>query len=157
MSRTGNLPYQFLLKASVPTLQSFELSRLNHAANLKKQISELIDQYLDESTAALLARAMILRMTRARPHSVDRKRQLPAPHSAIASDRLLVSARSISSTRAIAAGRAIHAGRSASTEPSIASTRAIPSARAVLRSEFVSDVEIQHGMHFGFLARSHAR
>ena len=158
MSRSENLPYQFLLKASVPTLQSFELSRLNHAANLKKQIVDLIDQYLDESTAALLARAMIMRMNRSRPSSVDRKLQFPPPRSDHFGPRLLSAARSISSARGPSASRAIPPARSVSTRAqSIASTRAIPSARAVLRSEFVSDVEIQHGMHFGFLARSHAR
>jgi hypothetical protein len=132
MSRADSLPYQFLLKASVPTLESFELSRLNHAANLKKQISDLIDQYLDESTAALLARAMILRMNRARPHSVDRKRQLAAPRS-IASQRVLASARSITPSRAI------------------------PSSRALPRSKPAIEVQIQRGMSFDLFAKSHAR
>ncbi len=100
MPRNDNLPYQFLLKASVPTLESFELSRLNHAANLKKQIADLIEQYLDESTAALLARAMIMRMNCVRQNSVDRKRQLPAPRSAPPA-RGMPATRSISSVRAI--------------------------------------------------------
>ncbi len=98
MPHSENLPYQFLLKASVPTLESFELSRLNHAANLKKQIADLIDQYLDESAAALLARAMIMRMQRSRPSSVDRKRQLSLP-------RAITTRRSLSATRPISATR----------------------------------------------------
>ncbi len=118
MPRSENLPYQFLLKASVPTLESFELSRLNHAANLKKQIADLIEQYLDESTAALLARAMITRMLRSRSHSVDRKRQLPAP-------------RSIASTCVISAAR------------SISSSRSVPVPRSVLRPKSTRDLEIE--------------
>jgi hypothetical protein len=156
MPRADNLPYQFLLKASVPTLESFELSRLNHAANLKKQISALIDQYLDESAAALLARAMIMRMNHARPHSVDRKRQLLAPRSN-GSKRVLATARSISTTRALSASGAIHGGRAASTERMISPTRAIASTRAVLRPKSAGDLEIQHGMRLDLFAKRHAR
>jgi hypothetical protein len=37
-------------------LQSFELSRLTHAANLRKEIGALLDQWIDESSEAMLAR-----------------------------------------------------------------------------------------------------
>src|SRR5216684_5982633 len=49
-------PWEFLLSASRNSLQSFELSRLNHAANLRKEIGALLDQWLEESSAAMLAR-----------------------------------------------------------------------------------------------------
>jgi hypothetical protein len=52
-------PWEFLLSASRTTLQSFELSRLAHAANLRKEIGELLDQYCEESTSAMLARWLI--------------------------------------------------------------------------------------------------
>lgn len=52
-------PWEFLLSASRTTLQSYELSRLSHAANLRKEILELPDQYLEEKTSALLARWLI--------------------------------------------------------------------------------------------------
>jgi len=52
-------PWEFLLSASRTTLQSYELSRLAHAANLRKEIGELIDQYLEENTSAMLARWLI--------------------------------------------------------------------------------------------------
>ena len=81
MPRNCSIPYEFLSKASVPTLESFELSRLNHAANLKKQINELVEQWLDESAAALLARAMILRINRMKTQQPSRQRQLQAPRS----------------------------------------------------------------------------
>jgi hypothetical protein len=132
MPRADSLPYQFLLKASVPTLESFELSRLNHAANLKKQIADLIEQYLDESTAALLARAMIMRSLRLRPNGADRKRQLPAP-------------RSITSTRAISATRPI------------SSTRSIISARAATRSKISRECEIPQMVQTSLFAKCHAR
>ena len=49
-------PWDFLLSASRNSLQSYELSRLSHAANLRKEISALIDQWMEETSAALLAR-----------------------------------------------------------------------------------------------------
>jgi len=52
-------PWAFLLSASRTTLQSFELSRLAHAANLRKEIAELLDQWLEENTSAMLARWLI--------------------------------------------------------------------------------------------------
>jgi len=52
-------PWEYLQQATVPALQSFELSRLNHAANLKKEIDTLLDQWLDETAAALLARFLM--------------------------------------------------------------------------------------------------
>lgn len=52
-------PWEFLLSASRNTLQSYELSRLGHAANLRKEMVALFDQYLEESTAANLARWLI--------------------------------------------------------------------------------------------------
>jgi len=52
-------PWEFLLSAARTTLQSYELSRLAHAGNLRKEIGELMDQYMEESTSAMLARWLI--------------------------------------------------------------------------------------------------
>jgi len=52
-------PWEFLLSASRTTLQSYELSRLAHSANLRKEIGELLDQYLEENSSAMLARWLI--------------------------------------------------------------------------------------------------
>jgi hypothetical protein len=49
-------PWDFLHEASSPSLESFELSRLNHVANLRKEISALLDQWVEENAEALLAR-----------------------------------------------------------------------------------------------------
>jgi hypothetical protein len=49
-------PWEFLLSASRTSLQSYELSRLNHAANLRKEIGALLDQWLEENACAMLAR-----------------------------------------------------------------------------------------------------
>lgn len=49
-------PWEFLLSASRNSLQSYELTRLSHAANLRKEISVLLDQWLEENTMAMLAR-----------------------------------------------------------------------------------------------------
>jgi len=40
-------------------LQSFELARLNHVANLRQEIAVLIDQWIQETAEAMLARWML--------------------------------------------------------------------------------------------------
>ena len=52
-------PWEFLLSASRNSLQSYELSRLAHAANLRKEIGALLDQWMEENACALLARWLI--------------------------------------------------------------------------------------------------
>ncbi len=52
-------PLDYLQAASRASLQSFELTRLNHAANLRNEIAALIDQWIQESSEALLARWML--------------------------------------------------------------------------------------------------
>jgi hypothetical protein len=52
-------PLDNLRAASRASLQSFELSKLNHAANLRREISALIDQWIQETAEATLARYML--------------------------------------------------------------------------------------------------
>src|SRR5579863_1955675 len=52
-------PLEYLRAASRTSLQSFELARLNHAANLKREIGALIDQWIQENSEATLARWML--------------------------------------------------------------------------------------------------
>lgn len=52
-------PWEFLLSASRNSLQSYELSRLSHAANLRKEIGALLDQWLEENACAMAARWLI--------------------------------------------------------------------------------------------------
>lgn len=52
-------PWEFLRTASISSLGHFELSRLNHVANLRKEIAALLDEWLEESVSALLARWLI--------------------------------------------------------------------------------------------------
>jgi hypothetical protein len=49
-------PWEFLLSASRNSLQSYELSRLSHAANLRTEIGALLDLWMEENSAAMLAR-----------------------------------------------------------------------------------------------------
>jgi hypothetical protein len=49
-------PWEFLLSASRNSLQSYELTRLSHAANLRKEIGALLDQWLEENASAMVAR-----------------------------------------------------------------------------------------------------
>jgi hypothetical protein len=59
-------PWEFLLSASRTSLQSYELSRLSHAANLRKEIGQLLDSWLDENAAAMLARWLMEQRERPR-------------------------------------------------------------------------------------------
>ena len=52
-------PLEYLQAASRASLQSYELTRLNHAANLRQEIAALIDQWIQETSEALLARWML--------------------------------------------------------------------------------------------------
>jgi len=52
-------PLDYLQAASRASLQSFELTRLNHAANLRNEIAALIDQWIQETSEAMLARWML--------------------------------------------------------------------------------------------------
>ena len=52
-------PVDYLHTASRSSLQSFELSRLDRAATLRREISALIDQWIEETAEALLARYML--------------------------------------------------------------------------------------------------
>ena len=58
-TRSTQPPWEFLLSASRNSLQSFELSRLAHAANLRKEIAALLDQWMEENAAAMLARLLV--------------------------------------------------------------------------------------------------
>ena len=61
-------PWEFLLSASRNSLQSYELSRLSHAANLRKEIGALLNQWMEENSAAMLARWLMEQ--RERPQQV---------------------------------------------------------------------------------------
>jgi hypothetical protein len=52
-------PWEFLLSASRNSLQSYELSRLGHAANLRKEVAPMLDQWVEETASALLARWLL--------------------------------------------------------------------------------------------------
>ena len=54
-----NFPWEYLRNASVHSLESFELTRLSHAANLPKEIACLVNEWLDESANAMLARWLL--------------------------------------------------------------------------------------------------
>ena len=69
-TRSTQPPWEFLLSASRNSLQSFELSRLAHAANLRKEIAALLDQWMEENAAAMLARCLLEQRERsARPRT----------------------------------------------------------------------------------------
>lgn len=52
-------PFDYLQAASRASLQNYELTRLNHAANLRQEIAALIDQWIQETSEAMLARWML--------------------------------------------------------------------------------------------------
>jgi hypothetical protein len=60
MARNHALPpWEFLLSASRNTLQSYELSRLAHAANLRKEAGPILDQWVEELASAMVARWLL--------------------------------------------------------------------------------------------------
>jgi len=64
-------PWDFLLSASRNSLQSYELTRLSHAANLRKEIGTLLDQWLDENACAMLARWLLEQRERSSARAAD--------------------------------------------------------------------------------------
>ncbi|HMD40697.1 MAG TPA: hypothetical protein VKH15_15540 [Candidatus Acidoferrum sp.] len=64
-TRSPQPPWEFLLSASKNSLQSYELSRLAHASNLRKEIVALVDQWMEETAAAMLARWLLEQRERA--------------------------------------------------------------------------------------------
>jgi hypothetical protein len=54
--RRPDPPLDYLHSASASSLESYELSRLNHAANLRREIAALLDQWIEETVHAQLAR-----------------------------------------------------------------------------------------------------
>ena len=69
-TRSTQPPWEFLLSASRNSLQSFELSRLAHAANLRKEIVALLDQWMEENAVAMLARLLMQQRDRP-PRATD--------------------------------------------------------------------------------------
>jgi hypothetical protein len=59
-------PWKFLLSASRNSLQGYELSRLSHASNLRKEITALVDQWVEENSSAMLARWLMENLERER-------------------------------------------------------------------------------------------
>ena len=72
-------PWEFLLSASRNSLQSYELSRLNYAANLRKEIGALLDQWMEENSAAMFARWLMEQ--RERPQQVREETAPGETHS----------------------------------------------------------------------------
>jgi hypothetical protein len=76
-SRRSNPPWDYLQDASLSSLESYELSRLNHAANLSREIAQLIEQCIEDTAQALLARW--IREYRALAPSARNAYQCPSP------------------------------------------------------------------------------
>jgi hypothetical protein len=74
---------EYLYTASRASLQSFELAHLNHASNLRREIAVLMDQWIEETAEAMLARCMLDHYTGLRrPASSDAEVFPPIPEPA---------------------------------------------------------------------------
>jgi len=69
MSRLGEPPEEYLRQCSSTSLRYFEMSKLEHVANLRRELSVLLEEMMEESALALFARWML------------EKRSLPAGSS----------------------------------------------------------------------------
>lgn len=80
-NRPSDPASDYLHTASNSSLESYELSRLNHAANLRREIAALIDQWIDETVQARLARCILeeraAKRTTLRHEPLAPERQLP--------------------------------------------------------------------------------
>ncbi len=75
-------PWEFLLSASRTSLQNYELSRLSHAANLRKEIGALLDLWMEENSAAMLARWLMAQRERPQQGQEDASPAEPFPKNA---------------------------------------------------------------------------
>lgn len=86
-------PWDFFHDASIASLESFELSRLNSAANLRRQVTALLDQWVDDNSQALLARWVRDRRAQHRlgsvPPTFDSQPQIVLPFDPQAAPELL--------------------------------------------------------------------
>ena len=53
--------FQYLLACSEASLESFELSRLNRASNLRKELSQVAEEWVDAEVSSRLARLIVER------------------------------------------------------------------------------------------------
>lgn len=92
-SRRSEPPFEFLETASKQSLSSFELSRLNHANNLRREIAILVDEWVEEVASAMLARWLLNR--RRLPRHANSSRSKSIQHD----DRIAVALRATLSQR----------------------------------------------------------
>ena len=59
MTRFGEPPVDYLRECSSTSLRYFEMSKLEHVANLRRELSVLMDEMMEESALALFARWML--------------------------------------------------------------------------------------------------
>ena len=83
-------PWEFLLSASRNSLQSYELTRLSHAANLRKEIGALLDQWMEENASAMVARWLMEQRERPAAAAAElSEAELPARGTHSVSDNFL--------------------------------------------------------------------
>lgn len=63
MTRLGEPPVDYLRECSSTSLRYFEMSKLEHVANLRRELSVLLEEMTEESALALFARWMIEKRT----------------------------------------------------------------------------------------------
>jgi hypothetical protein len=91
-------PWEFLLSASRNSLQSYELSRLSHAANLRKEIGALLDLWIEENSAAMLARWLMEQRERPQQAQANSFAGEPVPKNGHAASDNFFADRSVTQT-----------------------------------------------------------
>lgn len=77
MGESNRFKFKKLEECSTPTLESVELARLNRAADLRKEMQEVIDEWIEAESEARLARWLI----------ENRRNQTPRPVEMVAAPR----------------------------------------------------------------------
>jgi hypothetical protein len=88
MARFASPPVEYLQECSSTSLRYFEMSKLEHAANLRRELAVLLDEMMEETALALLARWMLERRSgrggSASPSGEPRGRRLGAAGDVLA-------------------------------------------------------------------------
>jgi hypothetical protein len=125
----GSSPLQYLTTSSTQSLEAFELTRLNCSANLRKQLIQLMDDWIQSEGEAWIARWMIEQRRASEANGTAPRPLDPAPlpqlsldlSEVLARDSSAACSRGAASDGLVAAGSSPHA-----TSEQQLSTHALP-------------------------------
>lgn len=79
--RKKTAPFQYLLECSQMSLEDFELDRLDRAANLRRQLRDIAEEWIDAEVEARLSRWVRENRRHSDEHALNSRRTDSAPNS----------------------------------------------------------------------------